>query len=453
MIYIVPDTNILNISYGKNARYDTFYMNKSFEEIVSSIAREKFRDDVDFLIPQIVMDELYVHKLEAYQKEKKELDRLAKNMWPLVSLKCQFGDLKEYELFLKEKVEHFRTSHGGFSVLPVCSERFFYNIVEKAIKKEAPFEGKEKSSDKGFKDAVIFFSMVDYAQKNGGEFYYLTRDDKFYGEDGKLLCRQFKELTGSVLKVFREYKEVKTEILMPSVKAYIDHLEYEISEKTIFLRKSVDEIKTTYCYAKPEFEAMEIALQRIRNDIDRIYDEDLRAWEKEDLRRYDDETQMEYYGSIEVNEKYNQNGIWSVVFVHSSYLGGAHGGSWYTSRVYDLNTGNVLFLTELIEKPEDEILQMIREGCKKDKELRHEEALYFDEFEVSYQTIEEVKFFLGKEGIYIYFDEYEAGCYASGMIDFLLVPMEEIKRIRRSDLSESLKEKLTHEKSLEDSIL
>lgn len=51
------------------------------------------------------------------------------------------------------------------------------------------------------------------------------------------------------------------------------------------------------------------------------------------------------------------------------------------------------------------------------------------------------------------YDEYEAGCYASGMIDFLLVPMEEIKRIRRSDLSESLKEKLTHEKSLEDSIL
>lgn len=145
MIYIVPDTNILNISYSKNARYDTFYMNKSFEEIVSSIVTERFRDDVEFLIPQIVMDELYIHKLEAYQKEKKELDRLAMNMSPLVSLNCQFEDPKEYELFLKEQVVQFRMSHGGFSVMPICSERFFQNIVKKAMKKETPFEGKEKS--------------------------------------------------------------------------------------------------------------------------------------------------------------------------------------------------------------------------------------------------------------------------------------------------------------------
>lgn len=26
----------------------------------------------------------------------------------------------------------------------------------------------------------------------------------------------------------------------------------------------------------------------------------------------------------------------------------------------------------------------------------------------------------------VYFDEYEAGCYASGMIEFLLAPIEEV---------------------------
>lgn len=426
MIYIVPDTNIFSMSYTRSAAYDLFFLNKNFNEIINSIEKDRFRDQVRLLIPKMVLEELYIQKIESYEKDVKELNRITENMASLISVERRFDLIEEYKCFLRDKVQEFLSGHGEVEIMPVCDERFFKDIVEKAIKKEAPFEGKEKNSDKGFKDTVIFFSMVDFAGTHKGEFYYLTQDTKFHGDDGKLLRRQFRELSGSVLSVFKEYKQVRPEITLAESETHVDCLVYTFSEKTCYLGPDRNKTTTVLTHSKPQFQASENSLQRIVFDIDRIYDDDMAFWRQQDLQTYDDEN-MEYSGSLTADVKYNKDGIWGVLFIHYVYTGGAHGGSWYTSRVYDLNTGENLSLTKLLGRPEEEILQMVYERCREDKFKRREEDLYFEEFEAKYDSVEDVKFYLTEEGIMVYFDEYEAGCYASGMIEFLLAPIAEVE--------------------------
>lgn len=58
MIYIVPDTNIFSMSYTRSAAYDLFFLNKNFNEIINSIEKDRFRDQVRLLIPKMVLEEL-----------------------------------------------------------------------------------------------------------------------------------------------------------------------------------------------------------------------------------------------------------------------------------------------------------------------------------------------------------------------------------------------------------
>lgn len=122
MIYIVLDTNILNISYNRNASYDSFYLNKQYDEIMAAISENKFKDKVQLLIPQLVIDELYIHKVEAYEKEMKELNRIERNMSTLISVKYQYDSTEEYRHFIKEKIQEFLFINENLTVIPVCNE-------------------------------------------------------------------------------------------------------------------------------------------------------------------------------------------------------------------------------------------------------------------------------------------------------------------------------------------
>lgn len=77
-------------------------------------------------------------------------------------------------------------------IIPVGEEVYFTQIVNDAIEKKSPFEGKEKQSDKGFKDVLIFYSMMSYAKKNKGRIpgkhdgiYYGNSTPGRYGKAGR----------------------------------------------------------------------------------------------------------------------------------------------------------------------------------------------------------------------------------------------------------------------------
>lgn len=84
------------------------------------------------MIPQIVLDELYIHEIESYEKDVKELSRITENMASLISVERRFDLMEDYKSFLRDKVQEFLSRHGEVEIMPVCDERYFKDIVEKA---------------------------------------------------------------------------------------------------------------------------------------------------------------------------------------------------------------------------------------------------------------------------------------------------------------------------------
>ena len=61
--------------------------------------------------------------------------------------------------------------------LPIPNNKCFTRIVERAFEKKAPFEGKEKNSDKGFKDVLIWESILELVEINPkSEIIFYSQD-------------------------------------------------------------------------------------------------------------------------------------------------------------------------------------------------------------------------------------------------------------------------------------
>jgi len=58
---------------------------------------------------------------------------------------------------------------------------------------------------------------------------------------------------------------------------------------------------------------------------------------------------------------YQQNGILSMIWSQYSYLSGAHGYTAFDGETYDLNTGELLSLGDLLEMKDDEAYKMIEQ--------------------------------------------------------------------------------------------
>jgi len=139
-------------------------------------------DIVQILLPEIVLRELVEQKVIQYEKDVDAYNMLALRM---DKLKEEFDSVSSYrDEALKQAKEFLDTK--SVNLIPICDKMYWNRIIDKAIRKEAPFEGVEGKADKGFKDTLIFFSMIDYARNNRGSYYFVSKDrilaEKLKGE-------------------------------------------------------------------------------------------------------------------------------------------------------------------------------------------------------------------------------------------------------------------------------
>ena len=115
--------------------------------------------------------------------------------------------------------------------------------------------------------------------------------------------------------------------------------------------------------------------------------------------------------------------IISIPMTYYEYTGGAHGLTIKISYNYNLKTGEILTLNNLFKDDfnYNEIIdKFIRE------EILKEPTLYFDEGELFKGVDEKQAYYLSKDGIVIYFQQYEIAPYSSGIREFK-IPYEILK--------------------------
>ena len=129
---------------------------------------------------------------------------------------------------------------------------------------------------------------------------------------------------------------------------------------------------------------------------------------------------MEAYSLFEA---FNTDEVISLPVSYYQYTGGAHGLTTKVSYNYDLKTGKELRLKDLFKEGFDYksiIDKKVREDIEKEKEL------YFDNGALFKGVNENQAYYLNRDGIIVYFQQYEIAPYSSGIREFK-IPYGELK--------------------------
>jgi len=115
---------------------------------------------------------------------------------------------------------------------------------------------------------------------------------------------------------------------------------------------------------------------------------------------------------------YNKACILSLYFDRYEFTGGAHGNTIRTSQTWNLQTSQIIKLSELFD-----CLFDYRTYIKDQviKQIEQNPDIYFDNYEeLVEQTFDVNNFYCTPQGVIIYFQQYDIAPYASGIREFLL---------------------------------
>ncbi|MCY7645785.1 PIN domain-containing protein, partial [Bacillus safensis] len=194
--YIIFDTNTL---YKKNIDFSIFEFNSTYDEFQGKIERNDVIDRFELRVPDITVKELFKQQLQSYNEGIEMMKNSYLKFNQIYEVDLKIDEKFDYEPFLEKKKNQY-IARRGIKILSLCREEKFVRIVERALNKEAPFEGKDKKSDKGFKDALIWESILEFAEENDGEFIFYTADKGFKKE--KELKMEFKRITGNNIEIY-----------------------------------------------------------------------------------------------------------------------------------------------------------------------------------------------------------------------------------------------------------
>ena len=181
--FVVFDTNILHQQYDKMANFTAFSFNSTFKNVVDLINALDIYEKVTVAIPEVVWEEMTKQIIEAHDKRIVDFKSYIQK-WILPEYSVKEKTIDDYPTYIDGKVQAYKTEIGsGINTiieLPIPSDQRFQGIVRRAFDKMPPFGGKEKNSDKGFKDVLIWESILEFTllHQNANILFY-TKDNGF----------------------------------------------------------------------------------------------------------------------------------------------------------------------------------------------------------------------------------------------------------------------------------
>jgi len=83
----------------------------------------------------------------------------------------------------------------------ISHEDTLNKLMERAFRKIPPFNTADKASDKGFKDTLIWLSLLEYFDKNGENHIIFVTNDKVFHNNAIILSEEFKENTFKTIEI------------------------------------------------------------------------------------------------------------------------------------------------------------------------------------------------------------------------------------------------------------
>ncbi len=182
---------------------------KTLEKVVEELSKHGTiyvtQVTVDERIAQAIRDmRAQYHELE--QKNNSDYHRFANIKFTMtIEAAEQYyrsGIQSNYEKVFPGRIIPFSTDEKTFKV-----------VLQRANDKKAPFVDAENASDKGFKDTLIWLSILGYFKEKGEDKVVLITDDRIFTKHIADLKKEFAETTGKKIEVKPNsfYKELIVE--------------------------------------------------------------------------------------------------------------------------------------------------------------------------------------------------------------------------------------------------
>lgn len=194
---IVFDTNVLYVNYENVPNFSDFSFSGTFNSFLDEIEELDIYDIVSVSIPDVVWQESKQQNIEAYNKKITDiLNAHKKTYFPFHKLVVE--ENRNYEDFLDSQIKSYQEGLMQRQVkvesLSLPSNNRYDSIIKRALDKRPPFEGKDKKSDKGFKDVLLWESIIEHKiQHPETRVILYTNDSIFNNELKQEYLQTFKE--------------------------------------------------------------------------------------------------------------------------------------------------------------------------------------------------------------------------------------------------------------------
>jgi len=183
-ITIILDTNFIVSNIPK------------FEEAINDLSKtyNVFISDIS------IQERLSQRYLELKEKHDK-IKNFSSNHIDIIEviIKKSFED--QWEHLKRGMQERYRKLFGSNIINFMSNADTLNNLMDRAFKKLPPFSTAEKSSDKGFKDTLIWLSIMEYFKFNGDNEVVFITDDKAFRNNSDILYKEFVEYTGKKIEI------------------------------------------------------------------------------------------------------------------------------------------------------------------------------------------------------------------------------------------------------------
>lgn len=197
MICIFLDTNIL---HSKSTDFTKARFAEKLEELIGEIEVNDLYTYVKLVIPQLVISELRKQQIDDCSNTVKDL-RKTKVTSQVIELPKNYEEI--CDKVFNNTLDGLHNGIVKVDIAPYPPNEALQVLIQRVISKLPPFEGKDKESDKGFKDALIWESLLDYKKRNTKDVLVLYSKDKRITD--ALLEKEYKGLFGEEIHmIFRD---------------------------------------------------------------------------------------------------------------------------------------------------------------------------------------------------------------------------------------------------------
>lgn len=227
--------------------FDTNFIiaeHKIFAEVIAQL-----KNDYEVYITQVSIDERIYQQFLDSQEKYKMLQNLKEEYKYIATIK-EKTTLEELEKSLKKGVQKSYCNLFGNKIIPFKDENDAFSIIwDRALKKLPPFSNEPKASDKGFKDAMMWLSILDFFKHGREEEILFITNDKGFINNKDFLCKEFHEVTGKTIEIKENsyYKKLITKEIIDIPEKNIEKL-----PDVQFLRTQIYNTIDAVCYTTDE---------------------------------------------------------------------------------------------------------------------------------------------------------------------------------------------------------